>query len=670
MINNTASPSGLPPQPPSDMAADGQPQTPAYQPDLAKLQRYVDVWASMMNPATNQALLCCQMYDGEQLTAAERNELGARGQPAVIMNRIKPAVNGIVGVIEKGRTDPKGLPREPTDEESANLATDVLRYIADVNRFQIFKARSFSDELRAGWTGSITEIDEDGEVVVQQIRWEELIWDPAARANDARDGRFLGIGKWMYVDDLQAEYPDLKEEIGNAFSASASPVLSMEDRPFGGFGWIDTNTRRAMVVELYHREAGVWQRCKFIRSLALEYGPSAYLDKKGRPRCPIEAVRAYVDQQNRPYGVVVDMMDPQREINARRSWMLRALAVRQAMVQPGAVADLEDLRRQLARTDGLVQLLIPNGVEIIDRNTDIAGQSALLQEAKAEIDRQAPNPALQGRQAGDQSGRALIARQQAGLLELAPVLSAFEEYIMRVYRQMWQCAVQFWKKPKYIRITNDAKAPDYLQINEPVAQQVMDPITGAMMSVPAMKVIQGPDGQPVQVPVTKRTLAELDVDIIVDSSPDVAAIEQEQFEALMQLYPAVAAVNPAKADILLDAIIANSSVIRDKASLLQNMKGPQEPDPMQQMQQQLAMQGAQIELAKGAAEVQETQASAALKKAQTLKTGMEAANIHHQTAREEAGEDNATQDRNLQAVGMRLQHDREREAAQREPPPG
>ena len=199
MINNTASPSGLPPQPPSDMAADGQPQTPAYQPDLAKLTRYVDVWASMMNPATNQALLCCQMYDGEQLTAAERNELGARGQPAVIMNRIKPAVNGIVGVIEKGRTDPKGLPREPTDEESANLATDVLRYIADVTRFQIFKARSFSDELRAGWTGTITEIDEDGEVVVVHAPGVPTREEPPARQIQIYAPTALVISQMLFV---------------------------------------------------------------------------------------------------------------------------------------------------------------------------------------------------------------------------------------------------------------------------------------------------------------------------------------------------------------------------------------------------------------------------------------------------------------------------------------
>lgn len=628
---------------------------PAYQPDLPKLQRYVDLWGSEMEPATRQALQCRDFYDGKQLTADDERELRARGQPIVVMNRIKPAVNGIVGVVERGRTDPKGLPRGPVDEDTANLATDTLRYIADVNRFQIFKSRAFTDELIAGWTGAITEVDEDGEVIVTRIRWEELIWDPASRENDARDARFLGIGKWMYVDDLQAQYPELASQIGAAFTASASPVQSMEDRPFGGYGWVDTRSRRVMVVELYHREQGVWHRCKFIRSLALEYGPSAYLDKKGRPRCPIEVVRAYVDGQNRPYGVVLDMMDPQREINSRRSWLLRALIVRQAKVAPGAVADKEALRRELAKTDGIIEEQVQGGIEIIDRSVDISGQSALLQEAKSEIERQAPNPALQGREASAQSGRALLARQQAGLLELSVVLAAFDEYIMRLYRQMWQCAAQFWTAPKYIRITDDVKAPEYRMVNEPLFELVQDPMTGMEIAKPVVEIVPGPDGQPMPRQKMRRVLAELDVDIIIDSAPDVASIQEEQFQALVELYPSVSATRPDFAGKMLEAIIASSTVIRDKQGLLGALQENAAPDPMQQMQMQVQMAGAQ-------AEIEKTQSEAAKNAATAQKTQVETASILRNADREDAGLDPGTQDRALKAAQMQ-----QRQAT---PPPG
>lgn len=627
-----------------------------YKPDLPRLQRFVDNWGSLMEPATRHALLCRAFYDSQQITDAEMAELRQRGQPIVVMNRVKPAINGIVGIIEKGRTDPRGVARTPVDEQTATLATDTLRYIADVNRFQTLKSRMFLDELIAGWTGAITEIDDDGEVIVTRIRWEELIWDPAAREMDAKDARWLGIAKWVYVDDLMAQYPDQAEQIRSAFSASAPPTLSTEDRPFGGFGWVDVNSRRVLLVEMYHREAGRWYRCKFIRSHALEAGESAYRDKKGRSRCPIEVVRAYVDTQNKPYGVVTDMLDPQREINARRSWLLRALVVRQAKVRPGGVKDIEELRRQLAKTDGIIEELQPDGVEIIDRSVDISGQSALLQEAKSEIERQAPNPALQGRESAQLSGRAALIRQQAGLLELSVVISAFDEFVMRLYRQQWECASQFWTAPKYIRVTDDVKAPEYRMVNEPMFELVQDPSTGVEVAQPVIEIVQDPQtGQQMPRQKMRNVLAELDMDIIIDSSPDVASVQEEQFQALTELYPVVAQTRPDFAGKLLEAIIASSTVIRDKGALIGALNEQAQPDPMQQMA--IQMQAAQAQ-----ADIERTKSETAKNAAQATKTGIEAASIMREADREDAGLDHATQDRNMRAMEM----ERENET----PPPG
>lgn len=576
-----------------------------------------------MDPPLRQALQCTQFYDGQQLTDDEIRVLRDRKQPIVIMNRVRPAVNGIVGVVERGRIDPKAIPREPTDEDSANLATDVLRYVADYNRFQVLRSRMFLDMLRAGWTGSIQEVDEEGEVVSVPIRWEELIWDSASRELDCRDARFLGIAKWYYVDDLQAEYPQFAKEIGNSFAIGRTTVQTMEDRPFGGYGWVDTNSRRVLVIEMYHRENGEWYRCKFIRSLALEAGPSAFKDKRGRGRCPIEVVRCYVDTQNRPYGVIVDMMDPQREVNARRSWLLRNLVARQVIAQKGMVEDKDAALQTLASSSGWLEVNDIAQVQLQDKEADIAGHTALMQEAKGEIDRQAPNPALQGREDRVQSGRALLARQQAGLLELSSVLSAFEDYTLRIYRQWWQCCRQFWTAPRYIKITSDVKAPEYLMVNQPVGVEVVqDPQTG-------LPTIQ---------PKLAKRLAELDVDITIDSSPDVASIEEEQFQALAELFPQVAAVNPMKADALLDELIASSPIIRNKQQLLEKMQGPQQPNPMQQMAMQLEMQGKQ-------AEVEKTQSETAKNVATTQKTQVETAAIVHGAAREDAGMDQASQDR-------------------------
>jgi hypothetical protein len=91
-----------------------------------------------------------------------------------------------------------------------------------------------------------------------------------------------------------------------------------------------------------------------------------------------------------------------------------------------------------------------------------AGQANLLVEAKAEIERMGPNPAILGRQGESSSGRAQLVRQQAGLTEQAVIYGGIEEWELRLYRQMWNRCRQYWTAPQYVRITDDEGAIEVL----------------------------------------------------------------------------------------------------------------------------------------------------------------------------------------------------------------
>ena len=575
---------------------------------LSRLEDYVTRWSDGMALALKRAREAQAFADGDQLTDDDRRVLIGRGQPAVIVNRIAPAINGTIGVVDRGRADPKALPRTPVDEDSANLATDTLRYIADKSRYQASKISALRHYLVWGWVGWQPGLDRRGDVVTHVIRPEELVWDPASREHDCSDARYLGVAKWRYVDEVEADYPGHEDMIRAAVGSQPAGGLgaSTEDRP-DSLIWSDPKAGRVLTVELYYRERGAWRRAVFVRGYVLEDGESPDLDEYGEPRCPIEVGRAYVDRENRPYGIVAAMIDPQREINARRSWMLRALVVRQVMVAPGGVADKEALRAELAKPDGVIEMQQPDGVQIIDRSTDIAGHAQLLAEAKGEIDRAAPNPALQGRETAAASGRALLARQQAGLLELAPVLSGFDDLCLRLFRQWWCTARQYWDGPKWIRVTDDVSAPQYLMLNEPVVDE---------MGQPVMEIVPGPDGQPVQQPVTRNRIAELDVDIIVDSAPDVASIQQEQFQALAELIPVMAPIAPPVALAMTKEMIASSDVLRNKQALIEAFDPP-EQDPQAQ---QMAAAAAELQMRQAVAEVSKTEAEAQAKAADAQKT--------------------------------------------------
>ncbi|MGH7747575.1 MAG: hypothetical protein ACREQ5_22875, partial [Candidatus Dormibacteria bacterium] len=434
---------------------------------LEKLKRYFAEAAYKTLEARSKSLIALDFYDSDQYTSIELKALGERRQPPVVVNRIKAAVNGVIGVVERGRSDPRAWPRNPQGADAADAATDILRYVADFNRFKRLKRDCFLDLLVPGTCAALIGVDGDRQVVITQVRWEEFFFDPQSRRADFADARYQGIAKWMYADDLTALYPDHAEDIdaASAISIGAGTAVgdeSFQDRPLawsGMQGWVDRKQRRLMVVEMYYREGG-WKRCVFIGSTILEEGASPYHDHKGAPHCPIEAMSAYVKRDNARYGAVWDMIDIQKEINKRRSKALHVLTVSRVQVKDPnfAIADADTARSEAARPDGV----LPLGYEMAPNTAELQGNLELLQEAKAEIERMGPSPAMLGRSANDDSGRALLARQQSGLIELSNLYSALEDWELRVYRACWARVKQFWRAPQFIRVTDDENAPKFV----------------------------------------------------------------------------------------------------------------------------------------------------------------------------------------------------------------
>ena len=585
-------------------------------PSLAKLKRYFTEARDLTQQSRTNALQAIDYYDSDQFTAAELAKLEARGQPAITINRVKPAINGIIGVTEKGRSDPRAWPRNPGDDDSADAASDVLRYIADFNRFKRTKQDCFLDMLVPGTMAALMGVDDDKQVTITQVRWEEFFHDPRARRKDFKDARFLGIAKWMYQDDVAAMYPghdaEIEATVENGVGGGMAPDQSFQDRPLGfsgsgGSPWVDVKQRRLMVVEMYYREDG-WKRAVFTGSDILDAADSPYLDHKGRPDCPIEAMSAYVKRDNSRYGAVWDMIGPQDEVNKRRSRALNLLATsRIEMADPSAIdTDSDVARREAARPDGV----LPYGWRMSPNTVEFRGNLEMLAEAKSEIERMGPNPAVLGRDNHDSSGRALLARQQSGLVELANLYGAVEDWELRVYRQCWARAKQFWKAPQFIRVTDDENAPKFVGLNQPVPGG--PPVVG----------IDPQSGMPALQPGIlgyRNVVAEMDVDIEVDTQPDTGTIQQEAFTELMQLV----GMSPVYQQQISLKQLIQLSPIPHKRSVLDSLA------QAEQAQGQQRQQHDQIGQQMATAKISETQAKAGLHQASGFAHALNALGYAH-----------------------------------------
>jgi hypothetical protein len=573
-----------------------------YQPDLARLKRYFEDARDANDEQRVQSLIDRDYFDGMQWTPEERRVLQDRKQPDSVFNRVKPAVRGMVGVWEQGQNDPRAWPRNPQDEDAADVASKVLRFVKDYSEWASKRTACALSFFTEGTTAAIVQMDNEGRVDVEQIRFEEFFHDPRSRALDFLDARYMGVAKWMFADDVPRLYPDAKETITGALDNNASGLSvagdTFSDRPDEQIGaWIDSKLRRVFVVEMYHQEGGEWMRCVFWGGGILEAGQSPYIGQNKKPCNPIKARSCYIDRDNRRYGEVRDMRGPQDEINKRRSKLLHLLNNRQAVAESDVAlnVDAETVRREMSRPDGV----IPPGWAPASLTDMTVGQFNLLGLATAEIERMGVNPAVLSQQSAGESGRAQLVRQQAGATDSAMAMNGLRLFELSIYRAMWERCKQFWTAPDWIRVTDDEKAAQFVGINQPIPGPP--------------QVVMGEGGMPMIAPTVmgyQNQLAEMDVDITIDAVPDTANLAAEQFTALAEMARLYGPQEVPFDDLL------TISAIPEKGKLLAKRKERAE------QAQQGGEIGQQIQQRGAMASVAKIEAEAAYKAAQAQNEGL------------------------------------------------
>ncbi|MDH4993038.1 hypothetical protein QEZ48_19675 [Aquamicrobium lusatiense] len=525
-------------------------------------------------------------YHGAQWTAAQIKALNKRRQPVVTYNRIGRKINAIVGLLERQKSDPKGFPRTPKHEEGAEIATAVLRYVCDEQEWQAISLISGLNGAVDGIGGVELLLEQgdtgDVEVGLEDVDPSSFFYDPRSLKADFSDARYMGISKWADIEDAIELAPDKEGEI-RASVESGSDLTTNPDYENKWFSTSD-NGRKIRIVDHWYRKGGKWHWSLYTGSVLLQSGESYLVDNKGRPECKYIMYSANVDHDGDRYGFIRNMKSSQDEVNQRRSKGLHLLNSRRIIIPKGQVGDVEKIRAEAARPDGVIEYPPGTNEPKFDdaaKSAELTGQLQFLQDAKDEIENYGFNPALMGQGVQDMSGRAIALQQQAGVAELGPYLLAFRGWKLRVYRAIWNAVQQHWTSERWIRVTDDDQVAQFFAINQ-------------------MQV--GPDGMPALV----NAIGSLDVDIIIDEGPDVINMQADAYDTLSIMATKGQQVPP---QVLIELSPLAGSV---KKKVLEILEQASQPSPEQQQAAALQMQGAQ-------AEVQERQASAFLKQAQGQK---------------------------------------------------
>jgi hypothetical protein len=567
-------------------------------PDVARLEEWFISAEEASMDARKKAERDRDYRDGKQLTAEEISALKKRGQPPIVINRIKRNIDWLMGFERRQRSDPKAYPRTPMHDEAAEVATDCLRYVADNADYDDARSVAFEHKIIEG-IGAFQVTTEEGpqgpEIVFDPIPFDRFFYDPHSSKPDFSDAKYLGMVIWKDEEDALQQYgEEFKGEISGLFQREGD-ADTYDDKPKQRL-WTDKARKRLRVVQIWYATPQGWAFCEFSSGVKFNGGLSPYQDEQGRPDHPIVARSAYIDRENNRYGIVREMIDPQDEINKRRSKALHLLNSRQVRMSSDAVEDTAEMKRELSKPDGVVKTNPGSEWEMINNADLTAGQASLLQEAKSEIDMMGPNASLQGKEGRALSGRAMQAQQEGGVIELGPIMDSLRSMDREGFRKAWLLIRQTWTAERYIRVTDDEQKVSFVGLNEPQFDQF-----GRFAG------LQNP-------------VAEMDMDILIEDAPDMVTLAGEQFEMFSQALPVLAQLPPNMQEIYLE-MIPN---LRNKRRIIEILKGGDNPEAQAQAQQMQAMQ-AQMQMQGAQAELENTQADTQKKRADALKAITQAA---------------------------------------------
>jgi hypothetical protein len=593
------------------------------------------------------------MYDHDQWTEEELAALAARGQAPIVFNLIQTSVNWVLGTQRRAPMDYKILPRHKDGLKQAEIKSQLMHHLRDVNRSEFAYAQAFADAVKAGvgWMETGQGDPEDGTIVFDRWEsWRSMLWDSTATRMDLADARYVIRAKWLDLDLASALWPERRGILQAAADEVRPGLLSLDDlgddpmdaqeiAHFDAIGpanrHFDTDRRRVRCLEFWFKRIqpnakiirggqfngelldewsqGHWQelatgkatlvtRPREVVHCAL-LTDAGFLDLRESPyrhnRYPFTPMWGYRRaSDNMPYGIIRGLRDIQRDLNKRASKALHHLSTTRVTVEEGAVDDIEELRDEAGRPDAVIVYKPNRQPPQIQTDTALAAAHIDLMARDAQMIQQVAGVTDEnmGRKSNATSGKAIIARQEQGQLATFVFFENLRQARAIHGEKLLVNVEQFYTDEDEFRITDSRGNPQYISIN---------------------------NGDP------NTAIANSKADFVIAEEDWRATARQSQAEELMDLMGKLAATAPQIVLQTLDLVVEALDVPkRDEfVKRIRQITGAEDPDadPENPTPEKQAADAAKAEadaMQKRAAEAElsEKEAKAAKMQAEAAKT--------------------------------------------------
>lgn len=575
-------------------------------------------------------------YDNKQWKDEDAAYLEERGQIPLVYNVIATMIDWVLGTERRMRTDFKVLPRRKDGGKQAERKSQLMKYLADVNRSGYDVSRAFADAVKVGvgWIEDGAQDDSEGEPVYCRYEsWRNMLWDSACTQMDLSDCRYVIRVKWVDEDIAVAIFPDRAGIITNSIDTGSrigieddgdDPMDSQEDQREeyqNGVFDITHQRRRVRLIEIWYKapiKDKIMRGGDFTGEIHDEQSPGHKADiTEGRAELMERTVHRmhvaimtgegllYVGKSpyrhnrfpftpvwgklrgrdNMPYGMIRNVKDIQVDINKRAAKALHILSTNKVIMEEGAVEDLDAFTEEISRPDAVIvkktgkELVINAERELAAGHLELMGRSiSMIQQTSGVTDEN------MGRSTNATSGRAIQARQDQGSLATSGYFDNLRFARQQQGEKELSLIEQFFTEEKQFRITNMRGQPQYITVN---------------------------DGLP------ENDITRTKADFIISEADWNTTQRQAQVTELLAVIQQIAPVNPQVAMAMLDLVVESMDIpsreeIVKRIRSITGQRDPDQEEPTPEEVQQMQAAQAQAEMQQRAmlAEIAKNEATA------------------------------------------------------------
>ncbi|HDY66533.1 MAG TPA: hypothetical protein ENH85_01950 [Candidatus Scalindua sp.] len=529
---------------------------------------------------TDNAIKDFQFREGDQWTADEIKEVEARGQAAIVENEIAPILERIIGQYKRQKTRIIFRGRNlGSDEDTANTLSDLALHAQQQSDYEFEEGDMFDDAQVCGFGVMEVRIDFDATlepiIKLENVDPLTIFPDPNSRQyNWNKDANFISRAKWVDLEEAYALYPEKKREIGGFINLD--PVQNAASS-FKRDNYFDPKTSRVRLVEQWYKvkarkeihiksdgtteditkwsakkkkqidKAKVYVRTDTEKKMVVFLG-NVLLERKDTPyeHNLFTFVPYFIRRKKdgEPYSMVRLLIDPQTEINKRRSKALHLLTTNQAIYEQGAIKDKDELAREMAKPDGQIEYARGKKFEL-NSNVELAGtQITLLNESKQAISRiSGISDESMARHSEIRSGVGLQRKQAMTDIITMPIWDNLRRTRMMIGDLIYALIKQYYTEERAYQITDN--------LNE--AKEVE--LTADKIAI----------------------IKESSYDIIVEEMPDTTTIQDEQFRMVTDLLKSINL--PPNYSMALLPLVIQLSQIRNKKEIEAKINELSQPAP-------------------------------------------------------------------------------------------